>query len=204
MDFLTLERLRSDRKRTLFACACVREVWHLLDDESSRKFVEVTEADADGRATSEELRAAHAAAHAANWTPARHTSWPDHRNIYYADISGPAQLTDWAACIAATEEASFADAAWPAALTAARQKQALLLEDIAGPDPLPDLSRARTLNVITLAEAIYQERRWADLPVLADALEKAGCQDARVLEHLRGPGPHVRGCFVLDLLLGKS
>jgi hypothetical protein len=40
--------------------------------------------------------------------------------------------------------------------------------------------------------------------VLADALEEAGCADADILGHLRGPGPHVRGCFVLDFLLGKS
>jgi hypothetical protein len=42
------------------------------------------------------------------------------------------------------------------------------------------------------------------LAVLADALEEAGCADANLLGHLRGPGPHVRGCFALDLLLGKQ
>jgi hypothetical protein len=200
---MDLERLRSPRKRTLFAFACVREVWHLLDDEPTRKFVEVSEAFADGRATLGEVGAEGDAASAANWTPARHTSWPDHRNIFFADAAGPAQLTDWAAGIAATEEASFADAAWPAALTAARQKQALLLDDIAGPDPLPDLSRTRTPTVVALAEAIYDQRSWEDMPILADALEEASCTDARVLEHLRGPGPHVRGCWALDTILAK-
>jgi hypothetical protein len=61
-----------------------------------------------------------------------------------------------------------------------------------------------------LAEAAYAERQLpsghldqARLGVLADALEDAGCGDADLLGHLRGPGPHVRGCHVLDLLLGK-
>jgi len=42
------------------------------------------------------------------------------------------------------------------------------------------------------------------MPILADALEDAGCTDAAILEHCRGPGPHVRGCWVVDLILGKS
>jgi len=55
-----------------------------------------------------------------------------------------------------------------------------------------------------MARMIYDERRWADLPILADMLEEAGCDDADVLAHLRGPGPHARGCWVLDLILGKE
>ena len=42
------------------------------------------------------------------------------------------------------------------------------------------------------------------MPVLADALEEAGCQDAIILNHCREPGGHVRGCWVVDLLLGKK
>jgi hypothetical protein len=55
-----------------------------------------------------------------------------------------------------------------------------------------------------LARAIYDERRFKDLPILADALEEAGCTDAAVLDHCRQPGEHARGCWVLDLLLGKA
>jgi hypothetical protein len=54
------------------------------------------------------------------------------------------------------------------------------------------------------AQAIYDERRFADLPILADALEEAGCTNADILEHCRGPGPHVRGCWVVDAMLGKA
>ena len=51
-----------------------------------------------------------------------------------------------------------------------------------------------------LAEGIYQERAFDHLPILADALEEAGCTDATLLGHLHRPGAHVRGCWVLDLL----
>jgi hypothetical protein len=61
-------------------------------------------------------------------------------------------------------------------------------------------------DVVRLATAAYAERcgDHARLRVLSDALEEAGCEQAEVLEHLRGPGPHVPGCWVIDLLLGKA
>jgi hypothetical protein len=55
-----------------------------------------------------------------------------------------------------------------------------------------------------LAESIHAARAFDRLPVLADALEEAGCTDAEILGHCRGPGPHVRGCWVVDLILGKE
>lgn len=62
----------------------------------------------------------------------------------------------------------------------------------------------RTEAVVGLATGIYADRAFARLPVLADALEDAGCANADVLGHCRGPGPHARGCWVVDLLLGKT
>jgi hypothetical protein len=59
-------------------------------------------------------------------------------------------------------------------------------------------------TALHLAQAIYDERAYERLPILADALEEAGCTDAAILDHCRGPGPHVRGCWVVDLLLGKE
>jgi hypothetical protein len=59
-------------------------------------------------------------------------------------------------------------------------------------------------TVRKLAEAIYEDQAFDRLPVLADALEDAGCSDADLLGHLRGPGPHARGCWAVDLLLGKA
>jgi hypothetical protein len=51
---------------------------------------------------------------------------------------------------------------------------------------------------------MYFSRDFSAMPILADALQDAGCENADVLDHCRGPGPHVRGCFVVDKLLAKE
>ncbi len=61
-----------------------------------------------------------------------------------------------------------------------------------------------TSTVRGLASSAYDSREFGTLPVLADALQDAGCDDETVLGHLRGPGPHARGCWVLDAILGKQ
>jgi hypothetical protein len=61
-----------------------------------------------------------------------------------------------------------------------------------------------TSTVVRLAEGIHADRAFDRLPILADALQDAGCEDADILAHLRGDGPHVRGCWAVDLVLGKS
>ncbi|HEV3255896.1 MAG TPA: hypothetical protein VG013_03370 [Gemmataceae bacterium] len=91
--------------------------------------------------------------------------------------------------------------------------QAKLIQDIYG-NPFRPVAIDRTWLtpvLLALAQAAYDA---PDLPsghldatrlaVLADALEEAGCTDSNIHDHLRGPGPHVRGCWVLDLLLGKE
>ena len=55
-----------------------------------------------------------------------------------------------------------------------------------------------------LAQAIYDDGAFDRLPVLADALEEAGCTDADKLTHCRSEGPHVKGCWVVDLILSKD
>jgi hypothetical protein len=62
----------------------------------------------------------------------------------------------------------------------------------------------RTADVTAIAQTIYVERRFTDLPILADALEEAGCTNTDLLDHCRLPGDHVRGCWAVDLVLGKS
>ncbi len=66
------------------------------------------------------------------------------------------------------------------------------------------LTSWQTPSVLGVAVSIYEGQRWEDLPILADALEDAGCTDAGLLDHLRGPGPHVRGCWAVDLVLGRE
>lgn len=59
-------------------------------------------------------------------------------------------------------------------------------------------------TIVKLAQQMYDSRDFMSMPILADALEEAGCTSADILEHCRGPGPHVRGCWVVDLVLEKE
>ena len=61
-----------------------------------------------------------------------------------------------------------------------------------------------TSTVTALAEQMYESRDFSLMPILGDALQDAGCENADILAHCRGEGPHARGCWVVDLLLGKS
>jgi hypothetical protein len=87
--------------------------------------------------------------------------------------------------------------------------QCQLLHDIFGNPFRPVAVDPRWLawnfgTVPAIARHVYEERAFYDLPILADALEDAGCGDAAILDHCRSRGPHVRGCWVVDLLLGKT
>ena len=96
------------------------------------------------------------------------------------------------------------------ALKGEQWEQARLLRDLFGPLPFRNVEIAPSWltwsggTVPKLARAIYDERAFERLPVLADALEEAGCANAEILGHCREPGPHARGCWVVDLLLGNS
>jgi hypothetical protein len=87
-----------------------------------------------------------------------------------------------------------------------RPLQCGLLRDVVGNPfrPVKMDSGWRTHNTIALGQAIYDERAFERMPILADALEDAGCDNADILEHCRQPGEHCRGCWVVDLVLGKK
>lgn len=88
-----------------------------------------------------------------------------------------------------------------------RNAQLELVRDIFGPLPFRPVSVTPawiTLTVTRLATAIYTDRAFDRLPILADALEDAGCCNADILTHCRQPGEHCRGCWVVDLLLDRA
>jgi hypothetical protein len=216
LDFV--RRKGSERKLRLFACACCRRIWPLLEDERSRRAVEVSERHADGAAGWIELEAAQAEARAAipRRNPARGKSvhsraWRDAQVIQNATraawftVSRPPQAHS-----AARVTAQIAAARGLAWGPVAGHWQASLLRDFFGPLPFRPVTLSPAWltwgsgTVPKLAAAVYEERAFDRLPILADALEEAGCDAAELLTHLRAPGPHVRGCWALDLLLGKS
>ncbi len=92
---------------------------------------------------------------------------------------------------------------------AERQEQARLLRDIFGKSSRPFSMKPGWLlwrdgEIPKMAKIIYDDRTFDYLPILANALQAAGCDYADILCHCRGPGPHVRGCWALDLVLGKK
>ncbi|MCI0699658.1 MAG: hypothetical protein L0241_01040 [Planctomycetia bacterium] len=88
-----------------------------------------------------------------------------------------------------------------------RAAQADLLRNIFGPRPKSPIklkSEWRTDTAVSLARTMYESREFSAMPILADALQDAGCDNEDILNHCRGDGPHVRGCWVVDLVLGKE
>jgi hypothetical protein len=197
----------SDRKLRLFAVACCRRIWHLLTDPRSRHAVEVAERLADGRATEEERLAAYEGAFGAVF------EGPAPRAFREA----PAAVGNAVINVPALDAAVYSS--WIAARTpsdcprvpdqAERSAQFRLLGDILGPADRPRAADPRWLTwnhgtVPAVARHIDGDRAYYDLPILADALEDAGCSDRDILSHCRSGGEHVHGCWVVDLLLGKA
>jgi hypothetical protein len=109
---------------------------------------------------------------------------------------------------AVAEVIATARATWRVAALARlveRRAQAANLRDIFGnpPQQMPQ-SYWLTPHIKSLAEAIYGDNAFERVANIAEALEKAGCTDAELLGHLRGPGPHIRGCWAVDLLTGRE
>jgi hypothetical protein len=200
-----LRRKKSRRKQRLFACACCRMVWEEIP-LAWRQAVEVSEGYADDMMSKDQLLKAVTAA-VSPWTA---VSYAAQAAVFACDTTHSSHLvTRCAARSVASKEGGLWD---PGILS----REASLLRDVFTP-----FGRTRAINpawlsrngstVRKLAQGIYSER---DLPegtldvsrlrILADALEEAGCADQAILFHLRGPGPHVRGCWVVDLVLDKK
>jgi hypothetical protein len=216
----------SERKGRLFGCACCRRIWHLIADDRSRNAVEVAERYADGLAGRQEREQAYGPARIAVEDlpvfPAPARPWVN-RNVagYHAALAAVWLLSENIASWQASTEATKAlrgdvrrhskkDAVGPE-----RFQQASLLRDLAGnpfrrPPLAPAVLQWNGGAVKWLAEEAYQDRLLPSghldperLGVLADAVEEAG-GDAELVAHLRGPGPHYHGCWVVDLVLGRE
>jgi hypothetical protein len=195
----------SKRKCLLFGCACERRLWDQRDCE--REKVEATERYADGEGPADDVLAALEVIGIDGVTLEDVT---DMDPVGWAE-EGAYDAADYAANVARRGEED--EDAWDAAFAAERAVQVVLLRDAAGDPfrPRPGTGPWVTPAVVSLAEAAYAERHSSSgcldvqrLAVLADALEESGCADDAILSHLRAPGPHVRGCWVIDLLLGRE
>jgi hypothetical protein len=197
----------SRRKLRLFSCACCRRVLDRMTSDHCRNAVELSERYADGQVSWARFDLARLAAQFAMSEPADHAAW------WAAHTFGlPSLVFGYGASDIAANAASCAARTAPLERTI----QARLLRDIVGNPfrPPPSVSPAclawNDSLIPKLAEAIYQERSLpsgtldhARLAVLADALDDAGADEA-LADHLREPDPHVRGCWVLDLVRSGS
>ena len=224
----------SERKLRLYAAACCRRIWHLLPDECCRTHVELAERYAEGLVSEEQLLDGwsyeeaepppkEASAVSANWIRAF-----ARKAAYYAAAALPGAGTHAryhirgvpsdTAFVIATKVAEappkeWSVLVWNAALEAEREAQTDLLREIFG-NPFRPVTldpSFQTPSILTLAQSAYDNRTLPEgtldpkrLEDLAVALEAAGCQDAELLGHLRSTGPHVRGCWALDAVLGKA
>jgi hypothetical protein len=214
----------SARKLRLFACSCCRLAWAALTDPRSRAAVEMAEMSADGSIADEELLGAYEAAAAA----VAALPWQTKERAAAEAVEALVRQC-WRPLIdamIAVRQVAWVPNTAPRGRSGrsgrAERRQigtacANLLRDIFGspfraaPTLEPTLLTWHGGIIPQLAQAAYEERSLPEgnldqgrLAVLADALEEAGFSDQEMLTHLRGPGPHVRGCSIVDLLLGKS
>ena len=210
-----LEFLRenpSHRKLRLFACASCRRYRRKFAGEGAyRKSVELIEQYLDEKASPEE------------WNDARQTlisytidsrdspndnkfwqdAWEMAMGCNYFD---PSFEFDWRPDISAELRMDQ----WNAVVRHERSHRSTLLRCIFGllsfrSMPLdPTWLQWSDRTIPKVAQAIYDERAFGRMPLLADALEEAGCNDTDILNHCRQQGEHVRGCWVVDLILGKE
>jgi hypothetical protein len=182
----------SDRKLRLFAVACSRRIWSFIDD-LGRAAVEAAEKFTDGELGPDELRAARLACKGTG----SQASW-------YAAATNPE-----VAARNAARSAQAGVASNPTLGTEAGEllAQAGLVRDIFGPQSFRQITVDPiwlTPGVVQLAGTIYDNRAFDRMPELADALHDAGCGNEEILRHCGLLGPHVRGCWVVDFVLGKE
>jgi hypothetical protein len=205
-----LQDKAGDRKLRLFACGCYRHVWDRLPSDFIQEAVEITERLVDGLAADYELDSvSRRAMEEKRVMPPSGRVWMSHVTTPLADCRW---MGGWEV---------GRHVAWETSGLGVRREerrfQAALLRCVVAnpfrpPPPLPPAVLAwNDSTVRRIAEGIYEERELPAgtlgnprLAILADALLDAGCEDEELIRHCRSSGPHVRGCWAVDLILGKS
>jgi hypothetical protein len=208
----------SDRKMRLFACACVRRIWHLLTDDRNKEALDVTEAYAEGLVPKRHFKRARRRTFQVR-AEQPNLIGPDYwwGRAYAMGATDALTIGPYESALDAAQHAAMAlaygdnersrqDEPFQTFFKAERSVQASLVHDIFGNPfrPVTVDPVCLTPQVIALAQEVYDDRAFNRLPDLADALENAGCDNAEILAHCRGSGAHVRGCWAVDLVLGKE
>ena len=190
--------ISSDRKVRLFACSCAQSVATRVGFTAGQGMIDMAEKVAEGTAVPGEREAT---LHRFETAVRENPDLAD--NLYLSALftlcADPASAAHQSVGCAFEYERRVLNSTRP-------KVYANLLRCILGNPFRPvTLDPAwRTSTVVALAKGIYDDRAFDRLPVLADALQDAGCENDDILNHCRGDGPHARGCWVVDLVLGKE
>jgi hypothetical protein len=212
------ELMVSDRKNRLFNVACCRRIWHLYRRPAVQAAILVGERFADGLADDVELRAALNAIHKERARVLHYSTQGE--AVQAAGFTVTQPDPKWLFLAAHNMKIAVGSTVAEAERRAVQEREERascdLVREILG-NPFRQVVLEPvwlTESVCHLALAIYESLSFEDMPILADALEDAGCREARILDHCRkvpGPSPegsapvgHARGCWVLDLVLGRS
>jgi hypothetical protein len=209
----------SERKLRLFALACCSFMRHLIRQESLKTALETVARYTEGTAAVSELATSHGVAQEVcegllhlgrDSTEREIAEWAASKAVVYATLpppeDGESPKYPWNYAI---YHVIGWEPAWSVYRAVSKRKWkrvAALLRDIAGNPfrPVTIILTWLTWNdgrAVKLAQGIYDEGAFDRLPILADALEDAGCTNADILDHCRQPGEHARGCWVVDLIL---
>jgi hypothetical protein len=213
----SLPRKCSSRKLRLFACACCYRVKDRFEGEDFWDLVLLCERFADGRVSRQEVkRLTHSIQegdfhnlngfYASLWAAGECNFWGNQRVDRYTAWDAERAADGCARHAANYSSPGREGDEPPPEYIVESAHQCRVLRDIFG-DPskvVPFAPRWRTPTVLALAEGAYEERDFARLPILADALEEAGCDNPAILEHCRAAEEHHRGCWVVDSVLRKT
>lgn len=202
----------TDRQKRLLACSCCRRKWPHLSDDRLRQALETAERYADGRVGVATLREHYAEAESLGKSRVEAMSGVSSYSLNRSTLS-IRWAEAWSIISAADPEIrAFGNAIHHSAVDGSHGRdtddpgQAALIRDVLGsPLRVPVFHEDwRTETAVGIARGIYESRTFGNLPVLADALQDAGCEDATILDHCRESSSHVRGCWVIDLVLGLT
>ena len=180
----------SGRKLRLLICAICRRGIDNIRASSHQNGLEVAEQYADGVASDDDRHTAYR-----ETTFRKRKNWPQ---MHFEAMVHNALAPD--------DELAPLNALHRVSNPRARTFQTALLREMFGNPfrPVAFSHSWRTDTALSLARQMYESRDFSAMPILADALQDAGCDNEAILNHCRQPGEHVRGCWVVDLVLGKE
>jgi hypothetical protein len=213
------------RQFYMFIAEVGNRLRHIMTNPGSIQMIEHCEQCAEGRISEEELdviahgHRAEAAENIVNqyannlywWVANRHNVSQDgvfHASEVFAFLAATNMGLLLSGAIYDEIEAVRESPIFVSVHESTRLEWGLLIRDIYGPNPFRPVTFSpdwRTSTVVSLAKSMYDSRDFSPMPILSDALQDAGCEHEDILNHCRGAsGIHVRGCWVVDLVLGKS